>query len=135
MPCFGLLNLCVISSAARSLEYLHVSFPQSFNLATRPVPNGGAFQTPELPGASAMTAKQAPSRENPVLVDTFEERHFTLAEIAKMWRISREKARRLFLNEPGVIRFHGSENNTREYNTYRVPESVARRVRLRLMNI
>jgi hypothetical protein len=85
MPCFGLLNLCVISSAARSLEYLHVSFPQSFNLATRPVPNGGAFQTPELPGASAMTAKQAPSRENPVLVDTFEERHFTLAEIAKMW--------------------------------------------------
>jgi hypothetical protein len=82
-----------------------------------------------------MIAKQALYRENSPVVDTFEERHFTLAEIATMWRISREKARRLFHNEPGVIRFHGPENNTREYNTYRIPESVARRVRLRLMNI
>jgi hypothetical protein len=82
-----------------------------------------------------MITKQAPARENSSVVDTFEERHFTLAEIATMWRISREKARRLFHTEPGVIRFHGQENSTREYNTYRVPESVARRVRLRLMNI
>ncbi len=87
-----------------------------------------------------MIAKQALYRENSPIVDTFEERHFTLAEIATMWRISREKARRLFHNEPGVIRFHGPEHNTREYstreyNSYRVPESVARRVRLRLMNI
>jgi hypothetical protein len=87
-----------------------------------------------------MITKQALARENSFIVDTFEERHFTLAEIATMWRISREKARRLFHNEPGVIRFHGPENNTREYNTreyntYRIPESVARRVRLRLMNI
>ena len=52
-----------------------------------------------------------------------------------MWRISREKARRLFHNEPGVVCFQGLKNNAREYNTYRVPESVARRVRLRLMNI
>jgi len=81
-----------------------------------------------------MTAKQAP-RDNIFAVDTFEERHFTLAEIAAMWRISHEKARRLFHNEPGVIRFHEPENRTREYNTYRIPESVARRVRLRLMNI
>ena len=68
-------------------------------------------------------------------MDTFAERHYTLAEIAAMWRISREKARRLFHDEPGVIRFHAPENNAREYNTYRPPESVARRVRLRLMNI
>lgn len=82
-----------------------------------------------------MIAKQAPFRENSPILHTFEERHFTLAEIAAMWRISREKVRRLFLNEPGVICFHGLKNNTREYNTYRVPESVARRVRLRQMNI
>jgi hypothetical protein len=80
-----------------------------------------------------MIAKQA--RDGSFVVDTFEERHFSLAEIAVMWRISHEKARRLFHNEPGVICFHGPENSTREYNTYRVPESVARRVRLRLMNI
>lgn len=82
-----------------------------------------------------MTPKEAPYRGTSPGVDTFEERHFTLAEIAAMWRISREKARRLFQDEPGVIRFHGTENGTREYNTYRVPESVARRVRLRLMKI
>lgn len=71
----------------------------------------------------------------PFAVDTFEERHFTLAEIASRWGISREKARRLFHKEPGVIRFHNSEKHTRQYSTYRVPESVARRVRLRLMNV
>ena len=59
----------------------------------------------------------------------------TAAEIGTLWRISREKARRILHNEPGVICFQGFKNNTREYNTYRVPESVARRVRLRLMNI
>ena len=52
-----------------------------------------------------------------------------------MWRISREKARRIFYNEPGVIRFHAAENSAREYNSYRIPESVARRVRLRQMNV
>ena len=81
-----------------------------------------------------MIAKHV-SRDSSLVVDTFAERHFTLAEIADMWRISREKARRIFHNEPGVIRFRGAENSAREYNTYRIPESVARRVRLRLMNI
>jgi hypothetical protein len=80
-----------------------------------------------------MTAKQA--RDTSFAVDTFEERHFTLGEIAAMWRISHEKARRLFHNEPGVIRFHDAKHTTREYNSYRIPESVAKRVRLRLMNV
>lgn len=75
------------------------------------------------------------SRDTAFVVDTFDERHFTLAEIASRWSISHEKARRLFHNEPGVVRFHGPENSTREYNTYRIPESVATRVRLRMMNL
>jgi hypothetical protein len=79
--------------------------------------------------------KQRSPRDTSPLLDTFAERHYTLAEIAAMWNISREKARRLFHDEPGVIRFRGTETSCREYNTYRVPESVARRVRLRLMNI
>jgi hypothetical protein len=81
-----------------------------------------------------MIAKEAPYRGNSLTVDTFAERHFTLGEIAAMWRISREKARRLFHDEAGVICFRGPENHAREYNSYRVPESVVRRVRLRLMN-
>jgi hypothetical protein len=67
-------------------------------------------------------------------LDTFAERHYTLAEIAAMLNVSREKARRLFHDEPGMIRFHGTETSSREYSTYRI-QSVAGRVRLRLMNI
>lgn len=67
--------------------------------------------------------------------DTFLDRHLTLAEVAAMWNISHEKARRLFQNEPGVLRFtQRSAFGRREYSSYRVPESVARRVRLRLLN-
>jgi len=50
-----------------------------------------------------------PDRDNSFAADTFEERHFTLAEIAVRWRISHEKARRLFHNEPGVVRFHDAK--------------------------
>jgi hypothetical protein len=95
----------------------------------------GTEQVKHQSESAAVITKQAPSREGSFVVDTFAERHFTLAEIAAMWRISREKARRLFQNEPGVIRFHGPEKSAREYNTYRIPESVARRVRLRSMNL
>jgi hypothetical protein len=80
-----------------------------------------------------MNAKQ--DRDTSFAADTFEERHFTLAEIAARWRISHEKARRLFHNEPGVVRFHDVKNTRRAYNSYRIPESVAKRVRLRLMNV
>ena len=82
-----------------------------------------------------MIAKQTFARDNSPLLDTFAERHYTLAGIATMWNVSREKARRLFHDEPGVIHFHGTEPSSREYSTYRSPGSVARRVRLRLMNI
>jgi len=85
-------------------------------------------------GAVAVGEKQTIA-SNAVAIDTFEDRHFTLAELAAAWRISHEKARRLFLHEPGVVRFHrASARGKREYNTYRIPASVARRVRLRLMN-
>ena len=71
-----------------------------------------------------------------VALDLIEERYFTIREIARLWRVSHETARRLFQNEPGVLRFnHRSNNNKRNYSTYRVPETVARRVRLRMMNV
>lgn len=80
-----------------------------------------------------MNPKQTGNNQS--VADTFDERHFTIAEIAARWGISREKARRLFHDEPGVIRFHQTQKHTRQYNTYRVPESVARRVRARMMNV
>jgi hypothetical protein len=69
------------------------------------------------------------------MLDTFLERHYTLAEVASMWNISHEKARRLFQSESGVVRFRQRASyGRRSYSIYRIPESVARRVRMRLMN-
>ena len=71
-----------------------------------------------------------------VALEPLEERHLTIGEIAKLWRVSHETARRLFQNEPGVLKFnHPSSPTKRNYSTYRIPESIARRVRLRMMNV
>jgi hypothetical protein len=53
------------------------------------------------------------------------ERHYTFTELASLWSLSYETTRRLFVNEPGVVPFG---------DAYRVPESVARRVYMRLAN-
>jgi hypothetical protein len=51
------------------------------------------------------------------------ERHYTFNELASMWNLSYEKVRRLFATECGTVPFG---------DTYRVPESVVRRVYARL---
>jgi transcriptional regulator GlxA family with amidase domain len=63
----------------------------------------------------------------------FSERHYEVSELAALWNLSEDTIRRLFRNEPGVLVL-GRENRPgkRRYSTLRVPESVARQVRLRL---
>jgi hypothetical protein len=60
---------------------------------------------------------------------TLTERHYSVKEIAELWRLSPTAIRRLFRNEPGVLRF-GKEHrgHQREYMTLRIPASVAERV-------
>ena len=53
------------------------------------------------------------------------ERHYTFNELASMWNLSYEKIRRLFIHELGTVPFG---------DTYRIPESVVRRVYTRLSN-
>jgi hypothetical protein len=62
-----------------------------------------------------------------------EERHYTVNELSVLWNLSKQTIRRLFQDEPDVIRI-GEENlqRTRAYVTLRIPESVARRVHQRL---
>jgi hypothetical protein len=62
------------------------------------------------------------------------ERHFSVKDLAQMWRLSPSAIRRLFRNEPGVVRF-GAERrgHTRDYVTLRIPASVAERVYRRCM--
>jgi hypothetical protein len=59
-----------------------------------------------------------------------EEPHFTVDELAKMWHKSRATIRRLVCHEPGVmkIRIGSAAKNA----SYSVPQSVARRIHMRL---
>jgi hypothetical protein len=61
------------------------------------------------------------------------ERHFTIQEIAVMWSVSDNTARRTFCDEPGVLSF-GSEERLykRGRKILRIPESVLLRVHRRL---
>ena len=66
------------------------------------------------------------------------ERHFSPAEVAKLWRVSIDFVRRQFAREPGVLVFAGGAALTpakrRRYTTMRIPESVLKRVHNRVAN-
>ncbi len=65
-------------------------------------------------------------------MDSFEN-HYTVQEIAEKWHLSETIIRKLFRDEPGVMRIDSPESRfKRGYCTLRVPESVAERVRARL---
>ncbi len=65
-----------------------------------------------------------------LLPDTTLEQHFSIADLAKTWRISRETIRLLVKDEPGVIRVQlGRKKSMCRYS---VPETVARRIHTRL---
>jgi hypothetical protein len=61
--------------------------------------------------------------------DTAFERHYTITELAKLWQVSTETVRRLVLDNPdGVVALSGPSGKT----SYRIPESVARRIHTKL---
>ena len=65
-----------------------------------------------------------------MLVDTTFDPHFSISDLAKQWRISRETVRLLVKDEPGVCRI--KLGRKRMMCRYSVPESVARRIHTRL---
>ena len=68
------------------------------------------------------TAISVPSdaRETPAPA----ERHYSPAEVAKLWCLDVETIRRLFENESGVLALRAR----RRYTTLRIPQSVLERV-------
>lgn len=64
--------------------------------------------------------------------DTAFEQHFSVEELAELWKISDDFVRRLFLKEPGVVVFWRQRPGRRVYRTLRIPESVALRVHRRM---
>lgn len=62
----------------------------------------------------------------------FAERHYTIAEIASMWKLSKDAVRRLFQKEQGVLALGNSHSRVkRRYTTLRIPQSVLERVHLK----
>lgn len=65
------------------------------------------------------------------------EQHFTPSELAVFWALSPTKIRRMFENEPGVLRIGEPSRRVgrrlkRTYHSMRIPQSVADRVHKRL---
>jgi transcriptional regulator GlxA family with amidase domain len=63
------------------------------------------------------------------------ERHFSVNEVAEMWNISDDTVRRLFRDEPGVLRIANPYRRLkRGYEVLRMPESVVIKVHEKLRN-
>jgi hypothetical protein len=63
------------------------------------------------------------------------ERHYTIAEVAAMWSLSKQTVRRILKKEAGVLVIGRPGNERRQgYQTVRVPESVLQRIHNRLTN-
>lgn len=61
------------------------------------------------------------------------DKHFTAGEIAKKWGLSHETIRRLFAQEPGVLKIgHPETRFKRKRFALRIPESVMLRVHARM---
>jgi len=61
------------------------------------------------------------------------EKHYSVQELAEMWKLSKDTIRRLFRDEPGVIKINATPGRRkRSYVVLRLPESVVLRVHERL---
>lgn len=58
------------------------------------------------------------------------DRHFTAAELGELWKLDESTIRRMFQDQPGVLKIGKSNrrDGKRDYVTLRIPEAVARRV-------
>jgi hypothetical protein len=73
-------------------------------------------------------------KESDSFLSHVDEKHHTPAELGKTWALSVETIRRLFENEPGVLKISNASGYTgrRRYKTLRIPASVAARVHRRI---
>ena len=62
------------------------------------------------------------------------ERHYSPQELAAIWQVSTDTIRRIFRDEPGVLKIGqvGARRRQRSHVTLRIPETVVQRVHRRL---
>jgi hypothetical protein len=77
---------------------------------------------------SEILAGQSAPESLPSLPVPHGERHYSVSEVATLWRLSRDSVRRIFRREPGVLVIGD------RYVTLRIPESVLERVHRKLSN-
>lgn len=87
------------------------------------------------PVRSSVTSIEA--RSAPRLTDGSDnfstEKHYSIGELAALWALSEKTIRRMFENEPGVLRWGSEETRfKRAYTTLRIPETVVLRVHRQL---
>jgi hypothetical protein len=57
------------------------------------------------------------------------ERHYSVPEIAKLWKLSTDTVRGLFRDQPGVLKLGSPETlRKRGYCILRIPESIVQKV-------
>jgi hypothetical protein len=64
---------------------------------------------------------------------SFAEKHYRVGELAELWGLGRETVRKLVKDDPGVIKIRQGRKKT--HTTYSIPESAARRIHTRLLNV
>jgi hypothetical protein len=68
-----------------------------------------------------------------IFPDTTFDTHYSIADLSKQWKVSRETVRLLVKDEPGVVQIRlGKKKSMARYS---VPETVARRVHTRLLKV
>ena len=81
--------------------------------------------------AGARICSNAPQLEpTRALADPTFERHYRIGELARLWAVGRETLRKIFKDEPGVVKIRIGKKKS--HVTYSIPESVAHRVHVRL---
>ena len=64
------------------------------------------------------------------------ERHYSVGEVAQLWNLSVRTVKKMFWNEPGILRWGNEETRfKRSYITIRIPESALQRVHRQLKQV
>ena len=109
--------------AQRSVAFANPAFERSKGIpmsrfARKPASYSSAFGSPIAEVTS---------------IDLSREKHYSIAEVAKLWDLSEKTIRRMFEREPGVLCWGKSETRFRRgYRTLRIPETVMLRVHRQL---
>jgi hypothetical protein len=91
--------------------------------------------TVSLEGFMGQSAPHDQRRPKETALARFQEAHYTVAEVAEMWKLSADTVRKVFENEPGVLVIGTAGGRGKGgYRTLRIPESIVERVHRRLCN-